>query len=79
MRLWNNPQALRIFGAVLLLTGVLAFLGLRSLFLDHWIVVVMYGLTTWIAVAAYVALAVGLAGAVLLAASLVPRRREVAP
>jgi uncharacterized membrane protein YdbT with pleckstrin-like domain len=77
MRLSNNPETLRISGAVLLVAGALAFIGLRSLFLDYWITVVMFGLTGWIAGAAYVAMAVGLTGAVLLLASFVGRRRPV--
>jgi len=75
MRFLNRPHDLRVIGTVLFLVGTVAYLGLRSLFLDHWIAVVMFGATGWITGAVYAALCIALAGGVLFFSTFLRRRR----
>lgn len=69
MRFLNSPYRLRGIGVGLSLAGTTAYLGLRSLFLDHWIAVVMFGATGWISGAAFAALGLALTGGVLFLAT----------
>jgi|GEM_PF-3503361 len=73
----GSPRGMRLIGLSLLLVGVAAFLGIRSLFLDHWIAVVLFGATGWITAAVYGLIAVGLTGVVLFLSSFLKTRRSV--
>jgi|APAra7269096979_1048534.scaffolds.fasta_scaffold23365_3 hypothetical protein len=76
MRFLDSPH-LRVIGVVLLLAGTVAYLGLRSLFLDHWIAVVMFGATGWMTGAVYAALCMALTGGALFVSTFLRRRRPV--
>jgi hypothetical protein len=67
----GNPG---VVGACLLATGAAAYLGLRTLFLDHWIAVVMFGASGWIAAAGYAAICIALVGAGLILFAIFRRR-----
>lgn len=71
----GNPRSMRLIGLSLLLGGALAFLGLRTLFLDHWIAVFMFGATGWFTAAVYGLIGIILAGAALVLASFLVKRR----
>lgn len=65
----RNTRRTRWGSAALILIGSAIYLGLRTLFLDHWIAVTMYGAVTWVAVGCYIGIAMVVAGAALLLAS----------
>lgn len=68
----------RLTGLGMAVVGILAFGGFRTLFLDHWIAITMFGLLGWISAAVYVALATIAAGVVLMALSYLPARTAAA-
>lgn len=75
MGVFANPRSLRWLGLALLLTGVVAFLGVRALFLDHWIAVVMFDAIGWVTGAAYAAISLAGMGAALLLSTVLIRPR----
>lgn len=69
MSMAKSPKRLRVLSFALILTGVAVFFGLRSLFLDNWIVATMFGALSWIEVGGYLAIATAVIGGVLLVVS----------
>ena len=67
--MFRNTRRTRWASAALILIGGAMYLGLRALFLDHWIAVTMYGAVTWVAIGCYAGIAMVVAGAALLLAS----------
>lgn len=70
-----NPTRLRMIGAMLCVAGAGLYLGVMEVFEGHGISFFMTGTLGWLTIAGYAAIGLGVIGAVLLLASLAPRRR----
>lgn len=76
MTLFKDRKRLRLTGLVLLVAGAVGYLALRSLFMDHWIAMTMYGALSVVSVGVYVAVGVVGLGLILLVASFIRRDRR---
>lgn len=71
-------RAVRLTGYGTALAGMVAFIGLRALFLDNWIAITMFGLIGWISAAVYLAIATIATGMIFVIWSHLPTRKSPA-
>lgn len=69
MSMVKSPERLRLLSVALVLSGAAVFFGLRTLFLENWIVATLYGALPWIEAGGYLAIATAVVGGVLLVLS----------